>query len=150
MTIERLTRRSAVRGAAVAAVGAVAGFAVTKATVPDEAARASAANGYGPAAGGSGGGKMLARLNDLPIGGGLVMGADAIVLTRTSGDDVRAFSATCTHQGCTVSTVAQGLIECPCHGSAFDAATGAVVTGPATIGLAPVTVVVSGDAVYTS
>jgi Rieske Fe-S protein len=63
---------------------------------------------------------------------------------------VRAFSATCPHQGCPVSTVANGTIDCPCHGSRFDAKTGAVVAGPAPRGLTPVAVVVRDGGVYRS
>jgi nitrite reductase/ring-hydroxylating ferredoxin subunit len=45
------------------------------------------------------------------------------------------FSDVCTHRGCTL--VAGGEldgteIECECHGSVFDVATGAVIEGPAT------------------
>ena len=58
--------------------------------------------------------------------------ADQRVVLVRSGDQVHAFSSTCTHQGCTVAGVTDGVITCPCHGSTFDAATGKVVTGPAT------------------
>jgi Rieske Fe-S protein len=86
----------------------------------------------------------------VPVGGGLILDNPAIVLTRTSGNDVHAFSAVCTHQGCTVNKVAGGTIDCPCHGSRFDAATGAVVRGPAARPLPAVTVTVRGGNVYTS
>ena len=48
-------------------------------------------------------------------------------------DDFRAFSRVCTHVGCSVNNTlnAQGHIQCPCHGSQFDASTGEVVHGPA-------------------
>ena len=69
-----------------------------------------------------------------------------VVLVR-SGDEVRAFSATCTHQGCTVDSVTDGVISCPCHGSTFDAGTGAVVTGPASRALDTVRVSVADGVV---
>ena len=67
-----------------------------------------------------------------------------------SGDAVVAFSATCTHQGCQVDSVHNGQIGCPCHGSAFDATTGAVLAGPARRPLSKVAVVVKDDSVYTA
>jgi len=72
------------------------------------------------------------------------------VLTRTVDGELHAFSAVCTHQGCTVDRVADGTIDCPCHGSRFDALTGAVTHGPATIPLPPVAVVVRDGQVYSS
>ena len=42
----------------------------------------------------------------------------------------------CPHAGCTVGyDAAQKVIACPCHGSQFNAATGAVEVGPAATGL---------------
>ena len=73
-----------------------------------------------------------------------MLGDQHVVITR-AGDDVHAFSATCTHQGCTVDGVTDGRITCPCHGSVFDAATGDVVPGPATAPLPAVAVIVRGN-----
>ena len=47
-----------------------------------------------------------------------------------------AFSAVCTHVGCIVNKVANGTIDCPCHGSEFTITNGTVVTGPAMAPLA--------------
>jgi len=46
------------------------------------------------------------------------------------GGQWRAFSATCTHQPCTVSYVSTKL-ECPCHGATFSTTDGTVLGGPA-------------------
>ena len=62
---------------------------------------------------------------------------------------MRGFSSTCTHQGCTVSSVENGAIVCPCHGSRFDSRTGSPVQGPATQALRGVPVVIRGDTVFT-
>jgi Rieske Fe-S protein len=141
-----LSRRSVLRGAGVVAGGAVVGFvAAGRSAAADDTAGAGA-NGYGPAAAPTGG-AALAALADLPDGGGLVLGSRHVVLTR-SGDTVHGFSATCTHQGCTVSNVSDGAIHCPCHNSAFDAATGKVLQGPATRPLPPVPVEVRAGSVY--
>jgi thiosulfate dehydrogenase [quinone] large subunit len=56
-------------------------------------------------------------------------GAPDIVIRHQSGS-LSAFSAVCTHTGCTVG-FASGVIACPCHGSEFDPNTGAVLRGPA-------------------
>ena len=95
-------------------------------------------------------GTVLATLDEVPAGGGLVLADRSIVLVRGDGDEVHAFSAVCTHQGCAVSTVADGAIDCPCHGTRFDARTGAVLTGPATRPLPAVAVTVSGSDVVTA
>ena len=138
-------RRSVLRGAAVVAVGGVAGFVVARnSAAAKELAAGAAANAYGAAAPPASD-DPVAQLTDVPSGGGLVVGD--VVITR-EGDTVHAFSATCTHQGCIVSDVTDGEIHCPCHGSAFDANTGAVVTGPATRPLPVVAVVVRDGAVF--
>lgn len=43
-----------------------------------------------------------------------------------------ALSRTCTHLGCRLNYIAdKDILECPCHNSQFDAATGLVLKGPA-------------------
>jgi len=75
-------------------------------------------------------------LADLPVGGGTVFAERDLVVTRLSETEVRAFSATCTHQGCAVGSVADGEIVCPCHGSTFSVEDGRPLAGPATQPLA--------------
>lgn len=75
-------------------------------------------------------GRTLLAVTDVPDGGGVVLDDRRLVLVR-DGDDVHAFTAVCTHQGCLVGAVTAGEIRCPCHGSTFDARTGEVVRGPA-------------------
>ncbi|MET7458653.1 Rieske (2Fe-2S) protein [Streptomyces sp. NPDC005574] len=70
-------------------------------------------------------------MDEVPQNGGLVVAHANIVLTRDKNDQIRAFSAICTHQGCTVANVAKNKINCPCHGSRFDATTGHPIAGPA-------------------
>jgi Rieske Fe-S protein len=50
--------------------------------------------------------------------------------------------------GCTVQP-AGGQLNCPCHGSVYNALTGAVINGPATRPLAQVTVHVANGGVLT-
>jgi thiosulfate dehydrogenase [quinone] large subunit len=69
------------------------------------------------------------------------------ILIRDSSGHLSAFSAVCTHAGCTVG-YQQGEMVCPCHGGTFDARTGAVVSGPPPQGLARKRVIESGGNVY--
>jgi len=87
----------------------------------------------------------LARTGDVPVGGGVILGD--VVLTQPEGGVIRAFSASCTHQGCLVTQVQDGTINCPCHGSRFRVADGSVATGPAPSPLPAVAVAVDGDAI---
>jgi Rieske Fe-S protein len=139
-----LTRRAVPATAVV--VGAAAGFGVAW----------NHRDGAGPganAAGGTPGGTPgattpLATVEDIPAGGGLILDNDVVVLTKDQAGTVHAFSAVCTHQGCIVSEVAGGTINCPCHGSKFDVTTGAPVAGPASTPLPPVQVSVHDNAVF--
>jgi Rieske Fe-S protein len=139
-----VSRRAALRGFVLVAVGGVVGYLLAH---DSAAARRSsslaAANGYGPSS--SHTGRPLVAVDQVPSGGGVIV--SGIVVTRDASGTVHAFSATCTHQGCTVNDVRNGVISCPCHGSRFDARTGAVVAGPAPRPLPPVTVQVQGGEV---
>ena len=74
---------------------------------------------------------------------------DGKAIAVAVGDEVVAYSSTCTHQGCTVAWNAdEQTLDCPCHGSRFDPADGAkVLSGPATSPLPAVEVVVEGNEV---
>ena len=72
----------------------------------------------------------------------LANSAPAILFRTKTG--VFAYSAICTHQGCTVSySAASKTLKCPCHGAEFDPlASGTAITGPATNPLGKVKVAV--------
>jgi Rieske Fe-S protein len=89
-------------------------------------------------------GKKLASTGDIPEGGGKVFDGQKIVVTQPSKGEFKAFSAVCTHMGCTVSRVQNGTIDCPCHGSRYRVEDGSVAAGPAPAPLAPQKVRVSG------
>src|SRR3954452_14503864 len=101
----------------------------------------------GPGTSGSGPGKPLARLSAIPVGGAVsATGPDgaSLIIARPSSDTVAAFSAICTHQSCTVQPAGDRL-DCPCHGSVYNASTGAVISGPAPRPRPSVRVTLSGD-----
>ncbi|WP_099021430.1 QcrA and Rieske domain-containing protein [Mycolicibacterium palauense] len=81
---------------------------------------------------------------DVPVGGGVVLRDAKVVVTQPQPGQYHGFSAVCTHRGCLVADVADGLIHCPCHGSEFSDVDGAVEHGPATEPLPARTVTVNG------
>jgi len=142
VSLNDVSRRSVLRGCALAVAGGVAGFLVARQSDAADAKTATAAaNGYGPTS--KPGGEVLASVADVPAGGGVVK--SGVVLTKDASGNIHAFSATCTHQGCTVSSVTNGAINCPCHGSRFSVTNGEVLQGPATRALPAVAVTVNGD-----
>src|SRR5215213_2830164 len=112
--------------------------------------------------GGSGGGSKKSSGGDAGAGGTAIAsesevapgsalkfedsGNPAFLVHLDNGKFV-AYSAICTHQGCTVA-YKDGNLACPCHGSVFDPANGAsVVAGPAQRPLPEIPVKVRGDGV---
>lgn len=148
-----LTRRVVVAGSGIlavsAALAACSGSGSQGAAPASQAPSAPApASSEQPPSAAAPNGERLASTNDIPVGGGKVFSGDKVVVTQPTAGTFKAFSAICTHQGCTVNKVADGTIDCPCHGSKYAVADGSVVHGPAQRSLAPRQVTVSGDAVY--
>ncbi|MFI1226329.1 MULTISPECIES: Rieske (2Fe-2S) protein [unclassified Streptomyces] len=138
----RLGRRTVV--AAVGAAGAAA--ALTSCGGSDDSGGSDTVEQPGSGDDGQGG-EVLAATADIPEGGGVVFAAQKIVVTQPQPGQFKAFSSTCTHQGCAVKDVSGGTITCPCHNSTFDAATGSPTGGPATQPLPAREITVEGDAI---
>lgn len=95
-------------------------------------------------------GKVIAKTSEIPVGGGKIFEDYKIVVTQPSKGTFKAFTAVCTHQGCTVGDVQKGIIQCPCHGSEFSVTDGSVKQGPAKAKLAEYKVKVVGDGITVS
>lgn len=108
----------------------------------------SSASGGGGSTAGAQGGSALATTSEIPVGSGKIFTSDKIVVTQPNSGDFKAFSAVCTHMGCIVSTISNGTIDCPCHGSQYSISTGAVVGGPAPSPLPAQTIKVTGSNIF--
>ncbi len=73
----------------------------------------------------------LGKAEQVPVGGATLFRNDRVVVAQPAEGSYRAFSAVCTHQGCVVDSLVHDVVSCPCHGSRFNALTGAVERGPA-------------------
>ncbi|MFE7776659.1 Rieske (2Fe-2S) protein [Streptomyces sp. NPDC057445] len=90
-------------------------------------------------------GEVLGTTSEVPEGGGKIFDAQKVVVTQPAKGEFKAFTAICTHQGCTVDKVENGTIDCPCHGSKFRIQDGSVAKGPAQRPLEAKRISVSGD-----
>jgi Rieske Fe-S protein len=88
-------------------------------------------------------GTVLGMASEIPVGGGVAYTAAKVVVTQPTKGEYKAFSAVCTHVGCICNQVADGTINCPCHGAKFKITDGSVVAGPATSPLPPATISVT-------
>jgi Rieske Fe-S protein len=158
MTSESLQPASApARRTVVAAVGAT-GLAValtacgssddnssSSSSGSQDNSNSSGSTGGGSSAAAGSGGTALAKTSDIPQGGGKVFADQGVVVTQPTAGTFKAFSSKCTHAGCAVKDISNGVIHCPCHGSQFSATDGSVKKGPATQPLAAAKITVSGD-----
>lgn len=112
------------------------------ATDPGGEATSSSA-GESPSGGGQPAG--VAATSDIEVGGGAIFSDEGVVITQPEEGTFKGFSSTCTHQGCQVSSVSDGSINCACHGSSFSISDGSVQGGPASSALPEVSLAVDGD-----
>ena len=131
--------------------GSSSSSAVTNAGAPPATGAASAPSSASGAGGGSTAGAQgsaLATTSEIPVGSGKIFTSEKIVVTQPNSGDFKAFSAVCTHMGCIVSTISNGTIDCPCHGSQYSISTGAVVGGPAPSPLPAQAINVTGSNIF--
>jgi Rieske Fe-S protein len=136
----QLPRQHVIRGAGVVlTAGALTacGSGENKSAASGESSSSESA----PAQAGTG---AIAKTADVPVGSGVIV--DDVVVTQPAAGDFKAFSSTCTHKGCAVNKVADGTIDCPCHGSKFNL-DGTVAKGPATKPLEAKAITVQGDSI---
>ena len=155
MTAKPLARRTVlVTGGALGAAAALAACgssgddgAAASSSAPAPTGEASGSTPAPETSGAAPAGEVLGPVDQVAVGSGVVYDGPKVVVTQPAEGDVRGFTAVCPHQGCLVSEVTNNEILCPCHGSLFSAEDGAVITGPATSGLAPVDISVVDDQV---
>jgi len=151
------SRRALLAGAGVAGIAALAGCTTYDANnggiagpPPSQPASSSqaAGAGTGAAAGGSPApANQLTTTAEVPVGSGKIISGANVVVTQPVAGTFKGFSAVCTHQGCIVATIANGTIDCPCHGSKFSIKDGSVVGGPAPSPLPTVAITVQGTSI---
>jgi Rieske Fe-S protein len=113
----------------------------TPAASPSAAAGSPAAS---PPSGG-GGAEVVAKVSEVPVGGGKVVADKGVVVTQPVAGTFKGFSSTCTHMQCPVSDVSGGTINCNCHFSKYSIKDGSVVSPPAPRPLPAVAIKVNGD-----
>lgn len=87
----------------------------------------------------------LVEKSKVPVGEGVILDGPKIVVTQPTAGNFKAFTAVCTHMGCTVGSIANGTITCPCHGSTYSIKDGSVTGGPAPKPLAAIAIKVQGN-----
>jgi Rieske Fe-S protein len=137
-----ISRQKVLLGAGLGLVTAVLAACSTYGKKPQAASDSATTTASGgtatPAA------KAIAKTADVPVGSGVIV--DEIVVTQPTAGVFKGFSAKCTHKGCLVDKIADGTIDCPCHGSKYNL-DGTVAHGPAEQPLAPENISVQGDSI---
>ncbi|MFJ9006215.1 Rieske (2Fe-2S) protein [Streptomyces canus] len=131
---------------ALTACGSDDGSSDSSSSNTQAGANASGGDASSSASSGSGG-TAFAKTSDIPEGGGKIFKDQGVVVTQPTAGTYKAFSSKCTHQGCAVSSIAKGVIVCPCHKSEFSVADGSVKKGPAPKALPAEQITVSGDSI---
>jgi Rieske Fe-S protein len=148
---ERFLRLAAALGMSIAGASALAACGEE----PSEQSANGAANSNKITAKASGGkaaagGQEIAQISRVPAGSAVKFtdSGNPAVLIHLQNGRFAAYSAVCTHQGCTV-VYQKGRLLCPCHGSDFDPSKGgAVLYGPAPSPLPQIPIKVQSEGIY--
>ena len=141
-----LTGGAVALGACSADSSTIAPTPEATSTSPSASSSASAPQSPSEEAASAGPAGTAVAISEVAVGGGVVL-EEKYVVTQPSDGEFKAFSAICTHQGCPVGSVEDGVIICPCHGSRFDISSGDPVGGPAQEPLSTVDFTESGDSI---
>ena len=142
-----IARQKVLLGAGLGLLTAVVAACTTYGKKPEAASESTATTAAAPTPSGGAAapaGNVIAKTADVPVGSGVIV--DKVVVTQPTAGVFKGFSSTCTHKGCTVDKIADGTIDCPCHGSKFNL-DGTVAKGPAQKPLPPENVTVQGDSI---
>jgi Rieske Fe-S protein len=144
-TGDATSRRTVLRGVVAAgALGVASPLLAACGGGGSSSSDSGSTSGGDPSAGGAG--SELIATADVPVGGGTILTGPKVVVTQPTKDDFKAFTAVCTHLGCTVGSVSGGFIICPCHGSRYAITTGAPTPdSPAQAPLSPIDIKVNGN-----
>ena len=146
-------RRTALRAAGLVALsgGALLAGCSAQSSGSSGGTAGEGTSSSGTSSGGStaAAGKTSVATSKVDVGGGVIIDQKYVVTQPKSGE-FKAFSAICTHQGCVVGSVSDGVIVCPCHESHFNITNGDPVAGPATQPLPSVAFTKSGGNIVIS
>ncbi len=92
-------------------------------------------------------GAALTTTDAVPVGSGVILADEKVVVTQATEGEFKAYANICTHQGCALESISPDGIRCPCHGSVFDVATGEPIDGPADSPLSELPITVDGDSI---
>lgn len=139
------------RAVLAAGVAGVAGVALAACSSGGSTASTSSAavpnNPETPTGSASANGTVVTSTSAVPVGGAKLAKADGTtwLVAQPSAGEFVCHSGICTHEGCPLTQVINDEGICNCHGSRFNANTGAVLRGPATKPLPKQSIKVSGS-----
>ena len=139
----QVPRQHVIRGAGLVLTAGTLAACGSSEEKPAAGGESTSASSAAPAEAAPGGG-AIAKTADVPVGSGVIV--DDIVVTQPVAGEFKGFSSSCPHKGCAVNKVADGTIDCPCHGSKFNL-DGSVAKGPATEPLETKQISVEGDSI---